>query len=134
MDSATLTKFLDFVSFDVRHVPGSKKNFEKFQNITRCQRGDPSKTETRAESAPPQPTTSFQNPAQIGLIINHATKQSLRSAICYIALKKFFWDFSGTCLTLKETKSRNLVSVAQSTWTRQTIFGDPGRKCPPQSR
>ena len=67
VDSATLTKFLDFVSFDVRHVPGSKKNFEKFQNITRCQRGDPSKTETRAESAPPQPTTSFQNPAQIGL-------------------------------------------------------------------
>ena len=53
MDSATLTKFLDFVSFDVRHVPGSKKFFEKFQNITRRQRGDPSKTETRAESAPP---------------------------------------------------------------------------------
>ena len=47
--------------------------------------------------------------------------------------KKFFWDFSGTCLTLKETKSRNLVSVAQSMWTRQTIFGDPGRKCPPPS-
>ena len=70
VDSATLTKFLDFVSFDVRHVPGSKKNFENFQNITRCQRGDPSKTETRAESAPPQPTTSFQNPAQIGLISN----------------------------------------------------------------
>ena len=69
MDSATLTKFLDFVSFDVRHVPGSKKFFEKFQNITRRQRGDPSKTETRAESAPPQPTTSFQNPAQIGLMI-----------------------------------------------------------------
>ena len=69
MDSATLTKFLDFVSFDVRHVPGSKKNFEKFQNITRRQRGDPSKTETRAESAPPQPTTSFQNPAQIGLMV-----------------------------------------------------------------
>ena len=68
MDSATLTKFLDFVSFDVRHVPGSKNFFEKFQNITRRQRGDPSKTETRAESAPPQPTTSFQNPAQIGLI------------------------------------------------------------------
>merc|ERR1712102_121066 len=51
-----------------------------------------------------------------------------------------FWNFSkkifklGTCLTSKETKSRNLVSVAQSTWTRQTIFGDPGRKCPPQSR
>ena len=47
--------------------------------------------------------------------------------------KKIFWDFSGTCLTLKKTKSRNLVSVAQSTWTRQTIFGDPGRKCPPPS-
>ena len=53
MDSATLTKFLDFVSFDVRHVQGSKNFFEKFQNITRRQRGDPSKTETRAESAPP---------------------------------------------------------------------------------
>merc|ERR1711923_576109 len=38
-----------------------------------------------------------------------------------------------TCLTSKETKSRNLVSVALSTWKWQTIFGDPGRKCPPPS-
>ena len=45
--------------------------------------------------------------------------------------KKILGDFSGTCLILKETKSRNLVSVGQSMWTRQTIFGDPGRKCPP---
>ena len=50
-----------------------------------------------------------------------------------------FWNFSkfffepGTCLTSKETKSRNLVSVALSTWKWQTIFGDPGRKCPPPS-
>ena len=38
-----------------------------------------------------------------------------------------FWNFSknffepGTCLTSKETKSRNLVSVALSTWKWQTI-------------
>ena len=43
VDSATLTKFLDFVSFDVRHVPSLKNFFEKFQNFTRRQRGDPSK-------------------------------------------------------------------------------------------
>ena len=47
-----------------------------------------------------------------------------------------FWNFSkfffepGTCLTSKETKSRNLVSVALSTWKRQTIFSDLDRKYP----
>ena len=40
--------------------------------------------------------------------------------------KKIFWDFSGTCLTLKETKSRNLVSVAQTKLKQQTIFGHLG--------
>ena len=53
VDCATLTKFLDFVSFDVRHVPSLKNFFEKFQNFTHRQRGDPSKNWIRAESAPP---------------------------------------------------------------------------------
>ena len=37
--------------------------------------------------------------------------------------KNFFSenDSSGTCKTLKETKSRNLVSETQSTWKQQTI-------------
>ena len=39
-----------------------------FQSVAKnFQRGDPSKNWIRAESAPPQSTTSFQSPAQIGL-------------------------------------------------------------------
>ena len=39
-------------------------------------------------------------------------------------LEKILFSFSGTCLTSKETKSRNLVSLALSTWKWQMIFGD----------
>ena len=51
----------------------------------------------------------------------------------YFSQKKFFFenDSSETCKTLKETKSRNLGSVAQSTRKRQTIFGRPGHNGPP---
>ena len=39
-----------------------------FQSVAKnIQRGDPSKYWIRAESAPPQSTTSFQSPARIGL-------------------------------------------------------------------
>ena len=49
-------------------------------------------------------------------------------------LQKFFFsknDSSETCKTLKETKSRNLASLAQSTRKRQTIFGRTGHNGPP---
>ena len=50
----------------------------------------------------------------------------------YFLKKKIFSenDSSGTCKTLKETKSRNLGSVAQSVRKRQTIFGRPGHNGP----
>ena len=40
-------------------------------------------------------------------------------------------DSSETCKTIKETKSRNLVSAAQSMWKRQMIFGRPGHNGAP---
>ena len=49
-------------------------------------------------------------------------------------LQKIFFsknDPSETCKTLKETKSRNLASLAQSTRKRQTIFGRTGHNGPP---
>ena len=51
----------------------------------------------------------------------------------YFSQKNFFSknDSSETCKTLKETKSRNLASVAQSTRKRQTIFGRTGHNGPP---
>ena len=51
----------------------------------------------------------------------------------YFLQKNFFSenDSSETCKTIKETKSRNLVSAAQSMWKRQTIFGRSGHNGPP---
>ena len=51
----------------------------------------------------------------------------------YFLQKNFFSknDPSETCKTLKETKSRNLASLAQSTRKRQTIFGRTGHNGPP---
>ena len=51
----------------------------------------------------------------------------------YFLQKKFFSknDPSETCKTLKETKSRNLASLVQSTRKQQTIFGRPGHNGPP---
>ena len=54
----------------------------------------------------------------------------------YFSQKNFFSknDSSETCKTLKETKSRNLASVAQSTRKRQTIFGRTGHNGPPPGK
>ena len=50
----------------------------------------------------------------------------------YFSQKKIFFEnnSSETCKTLKETKSRNLGSVAQSTRKQQTIFGRPVHNAP----
>ena len=54
----------------------------------------------------------------------------------YFLPKNFFSknDPSETCKTLKETKSRNLASLAQSTRKRQTIFGRTGHNGPPPGK
>ena len=52
-------------------------------------------------------------------------------------LQKFFFsknDSSETCKTLKETKSRNLASLAQSTKKLQTIFDRTGHNGPPWAK
>ena len=51
----------------------------------------------------------------------------------YFSQKIFFFenDSSETCKTLKETKSRNLGSMAQSVRKRQTIFRRLGHNGPP---
>ena len=46
--------------------------------------------------------------------------------------KKIFHESesSETCKIIKETKSRNSMSILQSTWKRQTIFSLPGHNTP----